>query len=281
MIPNILNRQSLAALVVGASLLPFASAATAAVITWDYTVESVFTGATPTGPGAGFVFGPSEISWGDPGGTVEAGGGRSAIRIFDSPAAGQVNTNGAPANANTFDHENHVVDIDAFPVLQTADIRTTVTLSPSNPPSALPDPDPLEIDFVISFAETLNQPPAGESCPVGSPPCDDIFVIEAGSLNFPLTFDGDDYFISVFELTNQLTPLPVDACNAAGAGLGCIGFLTQEDEENLAQFAFVITQQQIPEPSMILLTGLVLTGFALRHRRRGLRAAPSSQSSFG
>lgn len=260
--------RAVAAVMVGCSALSIAGAASAAVITWNYTVESVFTGATATGPGDGFVFGPSEISWGDPTGTIAPDGGRSAIRILNSPANGQVNTNGAPALANVFDHENHVVDLDEFPVLQTADIRTTVTLTPSNPPPGGPPPGPLEVDFVVRFAETLNNPPGGQTCPVGSPPCDDIFVIEAGSLNFPLSFGGEDYFISVFEETNQLTPLPDDACTAAGSGLGCIGFLTQEDAENLAQFAFVITQTPIPEPSLLLLTGIVLSGLAVRHSRR-------------
>lgn len=268
MIPYVPKRQTLAGMVLSAGLMIFASAAGAAVITWDYSVESVFTGATPTGPGAGFLFGPTEISWGDPAGTIAADGGRSAISISNSPANGQVDTNGAPANANIFEHENHVVDTDVFPQLQTANIRTTVTLTPSNPPPVGPNPDPLEIDFIVNFAETLNNPPPGETCPVGSPPCDDIFVIDAGSLNFPLVFEGEDYFISVFELTNQLTPLPVDACAATGAAPGCIGFLTQEDAENLAQFAFVITQTPIAEPSLLLLTGAVLSGFALRQRRR-------------
>lgn len=263
--------KTLAGLALCTGLATFASASTAAVITWDYTVESVFTGATPTGPGAGFVFGPTEISWGDPSGTIAVGGGRSAISIFDTPANGQVDTNGAPANANTFEHENHVVDTDVFPQLDTASIRTTVTLTPSNPPPAGPDPDPLQIDFVVNFAETLNTPPTGETCPVGNPPCDDIFVISSGALDFPLSFEGEDYFISVFELTNQLTPLPIDACAAAGAGPGCIGFLTQEDEENIAQFAFTIRQIQIPEPAMLLLTGGILSALAIRHRRRDRR----------
>ncbi|MEM9287958.1 MAG: THxN family PEP-CTERM protein [Pseudomonadota bacterium] len=233
-----------------ACLMPFGTSANAAVITWNYAVESVFTGATPTGPGDGFVVTPSEISWGDPMGTVEPGGGRSAIAISNSPRMGQVDTNGPAALANTFSHANDVVDIDLYPQLLTADILTTVTLTPANPPS-MDTAGPMMVNFVIRFVETLNEPNNG-ICPVGSIPCQDIFVIESGALDFPFSFDGEDYFISVFEETNQLNPLPLGACMAAGAGADCIGFLTEEDTVNIADFAFVITQQ-IPEPATLLL----------------------------
>jgi hypothetical protein len=246
----------------------FAAPAAAGVIEWGYTVTSVFTAASPTGPGAGFSFSPSEISWGNPAGSTAIGGGRSALTISDSPSVGSIFTNGAPGLANSYSHTNNVVGL-AFPLLQTASLDITVALSALDPAGG--DVDPFTLSFDINFIETDNDPDGG-ICADGSavgefgPGCVDIFVIALGDLSYEFEFDGESYIFSLFEPGGEFGALSDAACAAAGAGPGCIGFLTAEEVVNTATFAFII--EQIPEPEVLSLFGLGLVGLGLARRRR-------------
>jgi hypothetical protein len=244
-----------------------APAAQAIVLDWDYTVSSVFTAATYEGPPGGESFSASEISWGDPAGSVSPGGGRSAIGISNSPAMGSVDTNDGPGLGNVFTHFNNVVNIDDFAHLDTASVTSTFTLTPTaTSGEPIPGaPPPFVVDFVIDFEETDNAGP----CSVGDPPCPDIFVLETGVLNQSFQLDSVTYFLSIFEFTNQLTPLPDEACLDAGAPTPCIGFITAEGEDTAAQFALVITTEPIgiPEPFALSLFGLGLIALGAARRR--------------
>ena len=250
-----------------ATATALATPASASVIEWGYSITSEFTAATPTGGGPGFSFGPLEISWGDPAGSTALGGGRSAISISDSPAAGSVFTGGAAAMANSYAHTNNVVSSD-FPLLDNAMLDITIALSALDPAGG--DVDPFTLSFGIDFIETDNDP-AGGICADGSavgsfgPGCVDIFVISLGDLTRMFEFDGETYVFSLFEPGGEFGALSDGACAAAGVSPGCVGFLTSEGVVNSATFAFTI--ERIPEPAVLGLFGLGLIGIGLSRRR--------------
>jgi hypothetical protein len=258
-----------AIMAVGAALATTSAQATP-VTQWSYSVTSSFASATSTAGGTNglaFIPGGSTISWGDPSGSFTTpNGGRSGLGITASPATGTIDTNLAPALTNVITHYNNVLN-SGFPTLSSATVDATLSLTPLAPSGAtLPT---FTNTFQVSFAETPNEPGAG-GCAVGVPPCADIFVLGAGSLNQSFTYDGSEYFVSIFEATNALNSLPAAACASVGASAPCIGFVTQENQFTPAQFAFRITSAPVtvPEPGSLALLSAMAFGLGARLRRR-------------
>lgn len=236
------------------------------VTQWAFTLNGSWSGAT-FGPGGGAqTQTATEISWGEPGADMKTvGSGRSGLEITNANAAGLVNTNGAAAVTNTITHYNNVVS-GSYATMLTAGLDSALSLTPVLPMGG-PVIGPTVINFLIHFAETSNSAPCG--FPSGSV-CDDIFVIDKGSLNNQFDYDGNTYFVSFFESTNNLIPLPAATCTAAGVGAGCLGLTTQEGQFTPATFVFTVTSERvgIPLPSGLFLLVIGLLGlFAARRQR--------------
>lgn len=249
---------------------------------WTVDVDTVFNTSTIcdsngdcTQPNGVTVVSNQSLRWGDP----ATNNGQSGLDITDSPSIEQVTTNGAAVANVSVTHLNQPI---YAPSLSSVDILSTLTLTPFDPSGAALAP--ATITFKINFEETSN---ADDPCADGGANgvgvnvngCADIFVIDQNALNFPFFYDLDgaagplqnqQYYISFFELTNGLNPLPPDACTAAGAGVPCIGFRTPEEENTTFQFAALITTERVsvPEPGALALVGLGIGLMGLLHRRR-------------
>ena len=267
------------ATIIAAAGLIAIPAKAAPVVTWDYVLVNEFTGATflNTGPGDGDQnVGQLAINWGSGAGSANprVNGDRSGLELSGTitNGLGQAQTSGSyntndfinPGENPTISHINNPIS-SAFATLNTASLFASLTLTPTNPSG--PELTPIDINFNINFSETPNQAPCDAN---STTPCADIFVIDASSLNTMFNYDGEDYFVSIFELTNALVPLESSVCAAAGAAYPCLGFVTQENEITDAQFGFVITTRpvSVPEPAALGLFGLGLGALALRRRKR-------------
>lgn len=252
-------------------------AAQAAVVTqWSVGVVGQFLCDTAQFDGPGGSCAAQTMNWG-----TSTGPGQSGLDITNPAAATLVNTNGAAVPNMLVTHRNQPITGTS---LEEVSLRSTLTLKPNVPD--LPGLPAATLDFLIDFYETPNgDNPCADGgvngVGVNSAGCSDIFVIDQQSLNFPFQYDTDGpggdpeltYFISFFELTGGLNPLPVVACNSV---LGpendvCLGFRTPEGANTTFQFAALITTEPvvIPEPGTLaaLSTGLLALG-ALRRRRR-------------
>jgi hypothetical protein len=256
----------------GAALLvaPFTQAA---VIEWSYNVSTIWLDATFSGTNANQIVNNSLISWGRAGGdhtdpTRNSINSRSGIAISNSPTIGNVFTNGLlPAPTNIITHYNNTLS-STYSTLTSASILTTLDLTPLNPVGpALPQ---FTTNFFIDFIETPNTRPCNfPSATV----CDDIFVIQFGALNTEFVYDDLTYFLSIVELSGNLTPLPDATCARANKPNGCLGFTTREKAFTSAQFGFFITTRPInvPEPATLAMFGLGLLGLSALGRRRSAK----------
>lgn len=275
-------------------------AAQAALVTdWDYSVTSEWVTSSVVwraGTAGGRSVSTSQVQWGPTGGSAnlaDAGSTRSGVAITGNPAIGSIDTFiGTPVPpgdftppaahiglTQVFTHYNRVLS-STYSTLESIQVETTLTLTPTNPAGpALPQQQAI---FTVNFRETPNAGSGGfcmDGSPVGAPQnqpsgCGDIFVL-IGSLDAAvINYDSETYYVQIFEATGSLQPLSNQACAAAGAANGCIGFITRENQNTPVQFAFLISSEPfnggVPEPSSIALLGLGLgaAGYFVRRRRQ-------------
>ena len=250
------------------------------VNSWNFTIDAGF---LPEGP-TGTVFSSGNgsksvteqaISWGSSSGATDPSSntGRSGLKLGNDPSSGTILTDQTSANTLSVTHVNNSIGGSYATLLSTV-ISSTLVLTPITDP-AVPSFPPATINFGIKFAETQNSTPCAVTGP-GTSVCNDIFVLTSGLLNSEFSYDGEDYFLNIFNATGgtltPLTPLPSNVCSAAGASAGCLGFTTREGQSTTVQFAITITGDPItiPEPGVLSLFGLSLVGLAsvLRKSRK-------------
>ena len=267
---------------VALTLFVGAGQASAAMITeWGYVVQSGFSdfapaapdqnsapddvtnnGVVASAPNAGIGGLPTVLSWGE--------GSSGPSQLFVTPTVNNppnLFTNGAGVAGAMLTHANNTIS-GASETLTNAQLTSTLLLTPLQPAPGAPI-GPLPIIFNILFEETANAGTGGGQCTPGTGgiPCADIFVLQdPGALSFDFILDE---FVYTVELTAAgLGPLSDEACAAAGEAAGCIGFITEEGQDNELQTSFTISARPVAEPGTLALLGLGLLGLGIARRRK-------------
>jgi len=271
--PNILKKLALASAVGLAT-----SQANALIMDWDWVVTAEWTSANFSGGTGSTQVETNILSWGQgpvavP--TLNPDNDRSGLIIDDTEVEGslgdgtQVVTNGGTVDTVLITHINNPISSN-FATLQTAELTTTLSLTPSGGP--FPD-DPVEQVIPIRFSETPNVSDCGFT---STSECDDIFEFTLPeSLSFTFELGNAEYTTTIG------APNPGSlgsACGVIGADPDCIGILTQENNSNPVQFNFGIIGRELPPPppvpvpATLALFGaglLGLSGLARRRRAQG------------
>ncbi len=267
---------------VALTLIAGAGQASAALVTeWGYVVQSGFSDFAPaapdqnaapndstnngvvgSAPNAGIGGLPTVLSWG-----LGSGG---PSQLFVTPTVNNppnLFTNGAAVDGAMLTHANNTIS-GASLTLTNAQLTSTLLLTPLAPAPGAPI-GPLPVVFDILFEETANAGIGGGQCTpgTGGTPCADIFVLQdPGALSFD--FILDEFVYTVALTAAGLGPLSDEACAAAGEAAGCIGFITEEGQNNELQTSFTITARPVAEPGTLALLGLGLLGLGIARRRK-------------
>ncbi|MDN3517177.1 THxN family PEP-CTERM protein [Aquisalimonas lutea] len=279
-----MNMKSLhVAVAAGAALGLVTAPASAELITdWDFngSLEWVTDGGgaptfTSGDGGGGTSVSSSLLSWGaadddnfidDDGNFINvdanASNSRSALEIGDTSFSGSLQTNGAAQDTAEVTHFNNAI-LSSYPLLQSASLLSSLTLTQAAPPGDGSFDD--DRTFPIFFTETLNQ----DSCFEGSASnCDDIFLLGGDPSDLQESFEVDGWLYTVSIVAAGLGTLNDEACDEAGAGPGCFGFMTEEDQATTAQFQLQVSATQVPAPGALGLLGVGLLGMGLAAARR-------------
>ena len=261
------------------------------VTSWLFTGNAGFSSYTSTGGGhAGITAGPinatlglpSSLSWGS--GAL----GQSNLDLggVNGQFGGILLTNAAPVNTVAVTANNRPITGDT---LQFATLLDTLQLTPITPAGAgfsLP-----ALSFNIAYNETPNAAPC--AAPSGSNPCADILAISNLTnggfdttdpshvfITKPLVYDGENYILDLF--ITGLVSLDAAECNSVNAAdgtnlpsPGCIGFISQEGNDNRFQASLQILDRgpvEVPEPGALALFGAGLMGCLASLRRRQKKA---------
>jgi len=265
-------RKLLIVSLLAAALSPLA--ATAGLVTsWEYSASSDWDSPVVFSAGNGTtVVEDKVISWGATGGKYKGSGSRNRSALVLSEMAGMakaVTGDTAAALTNSITHHNNVLTA-GFQTLQSAVLRTSLTLKPFTPEMGPTFPAKF-LNFDIRFKETPNNG-SNTNCGFTSvSSCDDIFVIiNQEDLVTSFVYDGFKYTINLIETTQTLDLLSAAACTIAGAPAGCRGFKTIEGQDNIAQFGILINGEQldVSAPGTLGVFALGMLGLGLTARRR-------------